>query len=275
MQVGTCIELASCGIVMQVLTRMMRAMNEPTHLTLAVDDENARARFDGRRSTSCSTRTVPAPRLIVALDGEALPAPTRRRRWSPGCAGCAKSAARSPSSRDPGAARRAGAPRTRPRLRLAARSRSRRRAARRRRWVPRVAAAALAALVSSPAACRRKAAVAPTPTRPIRPRSSRASIERNPNLASFQGRLHVDIRLSSFPFIREHLDATTYYQAPVELRGRLRQAAVVRARFREALHRRRRSVELGEALRHHARRRRDVREPSRHRADAWCSACAA
>jgi hypothetical protein len=39
-------------------------------------------------------------------------------------------------------------------------------------------------------------------------------IERNPELTSFQGRMHVDIKLISFPFLREHLDATTYYKRP-------------------------------------------------------------
>jgi len=39
-------------------------------------------------------------------------------------------------------------------------------------------------------------------------------IERNPNLASFQGRLHVDVRMTSFPWVREHLEATTYYKRP-------------------------------------------------------------
>jgi hypothetical protein len=39
-------------------------------------------------------------------------------------------------------------------------------------------------------------------------------IERNPELSSFQGRMHVDIRLRSFPFLHEHLDATTYYKRP-------------------------------------------------------------
>ncbi|MBV8749860.1 MAG: STAS domain-containing protein [Candidatus Eremiobacteraeota bacterium] len=38
--------------------------------------------------------------------------------------------------------------------------------------------------------------------------------ERNPNLSSYQGRLHVDLRLTSFPFIRQHLDGTTYYKRP-------------------------------------------------------------
>jgi hypothetical protein len=38
--------------------------------------------------------------------------------------------------------------------------------------------------------------------------------ERNPSLSSYQGRLHVDIHLNSFPFLRTHLDATTYYKRP-------------------------------------------------------------
>ena len=32
-------------------------------------------------------------------------------------------------------------------------------------------------------------------------------IERNPNLWSYQGRLHVDFRLTSFPYLRQHLEA--------------------------------------------------------------------
>jgi hypothetical protein len=38
--------------------------------------------------------------------------------------------------------------------------------------------------------------------------------ERNPTLSSYQGRMHVDLRLTSFPFIRQHLDGTTYYKRP-------------------------------------------------------------
>lgn len=42
-----------------------------------------------------------------------------------------------------------------------------------------------------------------------------ANVEaRNPSLSSYEGRLHVEIRLASFPFIRTHLDATTYYKRP-------------------------------------------------------------
>jgi hypothetical protein len=39
-------------------------------------------------------------------------------------------------------------------------------------------------------------------------------VERNPSLSSYQSRLHVDLRMTSFPFIREHLDGTAYYKRP-------------------------------------------------------------
>lgn len=39
-------------------------------------------------------------------------------------------------------------------------------------------------------------------------------IERNPSLSSYQGRLHVDLRMKSFPFYRTKLDASTYYKRP-------------------------------------------------------------
>jgi hypothetical protein len=38
--------------------------------------------------------------------------------------------------------------------------------------------------------------------------------ERNPSLSTYQGRMHVDLRMTSFPFIRQHLDGTTYYKRP-------------------------------------------------------------
>ena len=38
--------------------------------------------------------------------------------------------------------------------------------------------------------------------------------ERNPSLTSYQGRMHVDLRMTSFPFVRQHLDGTTYYKRP-------------------------------------------------------------
>jgi len=39
-------------------------------------------------------------------------------------------------------------------------------------------------------------------------------IARNPDLSSFQGRMHVDVKMTSFPYLREHLDGTTYYKRP-------------------------------------------------------------
>ncbi len=38
--------------------------------------------------------------------------------------------------------------------------------------------------------------------------------ERNPSLTTYQGRMHVDLRMTSFPFIRQHLEGTTYYKRP-------------------------------------------------------------
>jgi hypothetical protein len=50
---------------------------------------------------------------------------------------------------------------------------------------------------------------------PTDPASILAKVqERNPSLSSYQGRVHVDLRMTSFPFIRQHLDGTTYYKRP-------------------------------------------------------------
>jgi hypothetical protein len=187
-------------------------MNEPTHLTLAVDDENARAHFEALVDDLLVAK-VPAPRLIVALEGEILPQELiatlvgglRRLRE---VGGAIAVEALTPALRDALAIYgldRVFAlpidPESAPR-------------GRHRRWIPRVVAATLAALVGSAGAWPAKAAPAPEAA-PSDPAAIIARvIERNPNLSSFQGRLHVDIRLSSFPFIREHLDATTYYKRP-------------------------------------------------------------
>jgi hypothetical protein len=187
-------------------------MNEPTHLTLAVDDENARAHFQTLIGDLLEAK-VPAPRLILALDGESLPPELvatlvgglRRLREVGGAIAVEPL---TPALRDALALYGLdrvfalpldpeSAPRTR-----------------HRRWIPRVVAAMLAAIVGSAGAWPARAAAAPE-VAPSDPAAIVARvIERNPNLSSFQGRLHVDIRLSSFPFIRTHLDATTYYQRP-------------------------------------------------------------
>lgn len=38
--------------------------------------------------------------------------------------------------------------------------------------------------------------------------------ERNPNLSSYQGRLHVQVRMVSFPYLRERLEGSTYFKRP-------------------------------------------------------------
>ncbi len=70
-----------------------------------------------------------------------------------------------------------------------------------------VVLASLVALAGLPAT-----AAAPTATDPSAILAR--VIERNPSLTSYQGRLHVDLHLSSFPFLSQHLDASTYYKRP-------------------------------------------------------------
>lgn len=186
-------------------------MSEPTRLTLAVDSENARDGFTAAVDALLAAE-IPAPKLIVALEGEILTPETvatmvaglRRLREVGGAIAVEP---RTQSLRDALALHgldRVFAlpldPETAPR-------------SRRPHWLPRVAVAALAVLVSLGGASPAKAAL--STDEPADPGAIVARvIERNPNLTSFQGRLHVDIRLISFPYIREHLDATTYYKRP-------------------------------------------------------------
>ena len=187
-------------------------MTEPTYLTLAVDSENARAGFTTAVDALLEAQ-VPSPRLIVALEGEAL---------TPDVVATMVAGLR--RLREVGGAI-AVEPRTQPlrdalalhgldrvfALPLDPESAPR---SPRRRWIPRVAAAALAVLVSFAGGLPAKAALS-TDADLTDPSAIVARvIERNPNLSSFQGRMHVDVRLVSFPFIREHLDATTYYKRP-------------------------------------------------------------
>lgn len=184
-------------------------MNEPTRLTLAVDDPNARARFDDAVDTLLAAK-VPSPRMIVALEGEVLlpeliatlVAGLRRLREVGGAIAVEPL---TPALGDAlaiyGLDRVFALP-----LDPETASRSRH-----RRWIPRVAAAALAALVATSGAPVR-ASFTPEPTEPAA--IIQRVVERNPDLSSFQGRLHVEVRMISFPWLREHLDATTYYKRP-------------------------------------------------------------
>jgi hypothetical protein len=84
---------------------------------------------------------------------------------------------------------------------------------RRRRWFPRAAVAVLALLATIAGA--RPVPVSADERAALDPAAIIARvIERNPELSTYQGRMHVDVRMISFPFIREHLDATTYYKRP-------------------------------------------------------------
>ena len=75
-------------------------------------------------------------------------------------------------------------------------------------------AAILAALFLFSAAPVRAQGSAPSQT-PDDPASIIARIvARNPDLGSYQSRVHIDIRMTSFPFLREHLDGSTYFKRP-------------------------------------------------------------
>jgi len=195
---------------MQVLTRRSGTMNV-LQLTLSTGDPGARAALDAAANALIARRHE-APRLIVALTGEELPpaivaalvATLRRLREvggalavEPGSAALQDALALHGLDRvfalplDPDAAPR---PRRFGRLR-------------------RTAIAALALLFGVAVAW--PAGVAADDRDAGDPAAILAHvIDRNPELASYQGRLHVDIRLTSFPFIREHLDGTTYYKRP-------------------------------------------------------------
>ena len=196
---------------MQVLTRMTRAVNEMV-LNLSVDDDNARATFAQAVETLLAAR-VEAPRLIVSLAGDALPAEIVAMlvgglRQLREVGGAISIEPLSPAVRDAmslyGLDRVFAmpldpeqAPRTQ-----------------RHRWVQRMAAASMLVLGLLTATSPSKALAQNDVQAPDATTVLAHVIERNPDLSSYQGRLHVDIRLVSFPFLRERLDATTYYKRP-------------------------------------------------------------
>jgi hypothetical protein len=187
-------------------------MTDSIHLSLGVDDADARERIRAAVDALLE-QPRPAPQLIVSLDGEALPSPfvaelvTGLRRLRE-VGGALAVEALTPQLGDAmalyGLDRVFALPldpeKVTPR--------------RGRPWVRRTAVAALALLVSA-FACRPAPSSAQTGPDPADPAAIIARVvERNPNLSSFEGRLHVAFRLISFPFVREHLDATTYYKRP-------------------------------------------------------------
>jgi hypothetical protein len=61
-------------------------------------------------------------------------------------------------------------------------------------------------------------AASAAPAKPAMPPDAAAvvqkMIDRNPSLESYQARVHVDIRMLSFPFLSPTLDGTSYYRRP-------------------------------------------------------------
>jgi hypothetical protein len=189
---------------------MTKAANETT-LALAADDPGALSAI-ADAVAALLARGREGPRLIIRLSGETLPDPLvsalvaglRRLRDRGGAIAVEPL---TPALRDAmalyGLDRVFALP-----LDPDATPR-----ARRRGWFPHAAVAGLALLaliaplLSAPSVADDRAVIDPAAV-------VARVIERNPELSSYQGRMHVDIRLLSFPFIRQHLDATTYYKRP-------------------------------------------------------------
>jgi hypothetical protein len=184
-------------------------MNDST-LPLAVDDPDARAKIDAAVSALLERRGA-APRLKVELAGETLPpeivsalvAGLRRVREVGGAIAVEPL---TPALRDTMALY--GLDRV-----FALPLDAAPPAVRRFRWSPRTAVAVLAVLAA--VAAGRPVPVAADDRAVPDPAVVLARvIERNPELSSYQGRMHVDVHVTSFPWVSEHLDATTYYKRP-------------------------------------------------------------
>ncbi len=186
---------------------MLTMMNDLTHdpLRLNADDPAARSLVQAAVDTLLAGET--APRLRVVLDGDRLPAETiaglvaglRRLRER---GGAIEVTALRDGVRDAlaitGLERVFAFPIEQPERR------------RRSGLLSRLTAATFAAALTGLAAPAPAAVELPTDPGAIIARV----VERNPSLSSYQGRLHVDLRMTSFPFYRTGLDGTTYYKKP-------------------------------------------------------------
>ena len=180
----------------------------PLHfpLRLHAGDHDARSKV-AAAVDALLERDLASPRLSVALDGERLPAEVvaaliaglRRLRER---GGAIEIVPASEAVRD--ALALAGLNRVFA-FPLAPRAR-----ARRTGLLERVTAATFAAVMAFVAVPAFAGADHPTDPAAILARVE----ERNPSLTTYQGRMHVDLRMTSFPFIRQHLDGTTYYKRP-------------------------------------------------------------
>ncbi len=202
---------------MQVHTRMSREMirSEQPHLILQLHAQDGDAR---RRVVEAVERVValdePAPRMRVVLSGDQLPAATiaglvAGLRMLRERSGAIEIEPATPAIREAlaltGLDRVFAFP-------LDPEARALRGQPSRKAGVAIVKAAA-AALVAVLALLRFPAsAAAPIPTDPSA--IVARVVERNPDLSSYEGRMHVDLKLTSFPFISRHFDASTYFKRP-------------------------------------------------------------
>jgi hypothetical protein len=194
----------------------MTTMNQQQQhdaLRLNADDGEARLKIEGAVDHALAGRSD-APRLRFILGGDALPSDTiaalitglRKLRER---GGAIEVAPASPAVRDAlilmGLDRVFAFPlvpddvRQRPRRRFGG--------------MAKIAAAGFIAImtfVGRPASAEPTAA--PTTTDPAA--LIERVLDRNPSLTSYQGRMHVDVIMSSFPFLHQHLDGTTYYKKP-------------------------------------------------------------
>jgi hypothetical protein len=188
-------------------------MNQQQHdaLRLYADDHEARSKIQNAVDQLLSSRAE-GPRLRVVLAGDALPSDTiaalitglRRVRER---GGAIEVAPASPAVRDAlvlmGLDRVFAFPLVPEEPRRSTR--------RRLGGVAKIAAAGFIAMLGFVA---HPASAEPTPVTTDPVVLIQRVVERNPSLSSYQGRMHVDIVMSSFPYLRQHLDGTTYYKKP-------------------------------------------------------------
>lgn len=186
--------------------RMMKQATQPSPLHLDADDPDARSTIESAVADLLERGLTP-PRLSVVLAGQSLPDDTiaalvsglRRLRER---GGAIEVAPASEAVRDAFAVLGLRNVFAFPLIPAET--------SRRRTVLPRIAAASfslLLALIALPALA--------LPGHPTDPDTIIAKVvERNPNLSSYQSRMHVDLRMTSFPFLREHLDGTTYFKRP-------------------------------------------------------------
>ncbi|GAC1402676.1 MAG: hypothetical protein NVSMB64_02890 [Candidatus Velthaea sp.] len=191
--------------------------NIMTHLRLETDAQQARTQIALAVEQALESGG-PEPRLTVTVTGDSLPAQTiaalilalrKLRERGGGIVVEAECEGARQALRVTGLDRIFAAPLTEREL-----TGSRASAVRRTGFagVVRAAVAGLAAAVALSSGPAR----AQTPDVPVADAAAIISriIERNPNLSSYQSRLHVDFRMTSFPFFRQHLDGSTYFKRP-------------------------------------------------------------